>query len=35
MLNPAAVFECLSDETRARATLLIAREGELLSLIHI
>lgn len=29
MLNPAAVFKCLSDETRARATLLIAREGEL------
>jgi ArsR family transcriptional regulator len=29
MLNPAAVFKCLSDETRARATLLITREGEL------
>ncbi|AFY19450.1 metalloregulator ArsR/SmtB family transcription factor [Pseudomonas sp. QLc11A] len=29
MLNPASVFKCLSDETRARATLLIAREGEL------
>ncbi|KMM84182.1 transcriptional regulator, ArsR family [Pseudomonas taetrolens] len=29
MLNPAALFKCLSDETRARATLLIAREGEL------
>jgi len=29
MLNPAVVFKCLSDETRARATLLIAREGEL------
>jgi len=29
MLNPATVFKCLSDETRARATLLITREGEL------
>lgn len=29
MLNPAALFKCLSDETRVRATLLIAREGEL------
>ena len=29
MLNPAAVFKCLSDETRTRATLLITREGEL------
>ncbi|WP_085585636.1 MULTISPECIES: metalloregulator ArsR/SmtB family transcription factor [unclassified Pseudomonas] len=29
MLNPASVFKCLADETRARATLLIAREGEL------
>ena len=29
MLSPAALFKCLSDETRARATLLIAREGEL------
>jgi ArsR family transcriptional regulator len=29
MLNPAAVFKCLADETRARATLLITREGEL------
>lgn len=29
MLNPAEVFKCLSDETRARATLLITREGEL------
>jgi ArsR family transcriptional regulator len=29
VLNPAAVFKCLSDETRARATLLITREGEL------
>ena len=28
MLSPAALFKCLSDETRARATLLIAREGE-------
>lgn len=29
MLTPAVVFKCLSDETRARATLLITREGEL------
>ena len=29
MLNPVTLFTCLSDETRARATLLIAREGEL------
>ncbi|WOL25945.1 metalloregulator ArsR/SmtB family transcription factor [Pseudomonas fragi] len=29
MLSPAALFKCLSDETRARATLLIAREGEI------
>ncbi|MGO2453025.1 metalloregulator ArsR/SmtB family transcription factor [Pseudomonas taetrolens] len=29
MLSPTALFKCLSDETRARATLLIAREGEL------
>lgn len=29
MLSPAALFKCLSDETRARATLLIVREGEL------
>ena len=29
MLNPAALFKCLADETRARTTLLIAREGEL------
>ena len=29
MLNPVTLFKCLSDETRARATLLIAREGEL------
>ncbi|MQT59521.1 metalloregulator ArsR/SmtB family transcription factor [Pseudomonas sp. FSL R10-0399] len=29
MLNPAAIFKCLADETRARATLLITREGEL------
>lgn len=28
-LTPATVFKCLSDETRARITLLIAREGEL------
>lgn len=28
-LTPPAVFKCLADETRARATLLIAREGEL------
>ncbi|MEG0862643.1 MAG: metalloregulator ArsR/SmtB family transcription factor [Pseudomonas sp.] len=29
MLTPALVFKCLADETRARATLLITREGEL------
>lgn len=29
MLTPASVFKCLADETRARATLLITREGEL------
>jgi len=29
MLTPAALFKCLADETRARATLLICREGEL------
>ncbi|MBK5417324.1 metalloregulator ArsR/SmtB family transcription factor [Pseudomonas sp. TH31] len=29
MLNPPAIYKCLSDETRARATLLITREGEL------
>ncbi|MFJ7883045.1 metalloregulator ArsR/SmtB family transcription factor [Pseudomonas sp. NPDC096917] len=29
MLSPAAIFKCLSDETRVRATLLITREGEL------
>ncbi|MGF6593001.1 metalloregulator ArsR/SmtB family transcription factor [Pseudomonas sp. 2835] len=29
MLTPATLFKCLADETRARATLLIAREGEL------
>jgi ArsR family transcriptional regulator len=29
MLSPPAVYKCLSDETRARATLLITREGEL------
>lgn len=28
-LTPATVFKCLSDETRARITLLIAGEGEL------
>ncbi|MCQ4321591.1 metalloregulator ArsR/SmtB family transcription factor [Stutzerimonas stutzeri] len=28
-LTPDRVFKCLSDETRARMTLLIAREGEL------
>ncbi len=28
-LTPATVFKCLSDETRARLTLLVAREGEL------
>ncbi|MFJ1339934.1 metalloregulator ArsR/SmtB family transcription factor [Pseudomonas caricapapayae] len=29
MLTPALVFKSLADETRARATLLITREGEL------
>lgn len=29
MLTPPEVFKCLSDETRARATLLITRLGEL------
>lgn len=29
MLTPALMFKCLADETRARATLLITREGEL------
>lgn len=28
-LNPPIVFKCLADDTRARMTLLIAREGEL------
>ncbi|MFW9268442.1 metalloregulator ArsR/SmtB family transcription factor [Pseudomonas sp. NR3] len=28
-LTPLALFKCLADETRARMTLLIAREGEL------
>ncbi|MFO2466535.1 metalloregulator ArsR/SmtB family transcription factor [Pseudomonas sp. 15FMM2] len=28
-LTPPTVFKCLADETRARMTLLIAREGEL------
>jgi ArsR family transcriptional regulator len=28
-LAPTTVFKCLSDETRARMALLIAREGEL------
>jgi len=28
-LKPATVFECLSDEARARMTLLTAREGVL------
>ena len=28
-LTPDAIFKCLADETRARMTLLIAREGEL------
>ncbi|WP_417775965.1 metalloregulator ArsR/SmtB family transcription factor [Stutzerimonas xanthomarina] len=28
-LTPDMVFKCLSDETRARMTLLITREGEL------
>lgn len=28
-LTPSTVFKCLADETRARITLLIAREGEL------
>lgn len=29
ILTPTDVFKCLADETRARMTLLIAREGEL------
>jgi ArsR family transcriptional regulator len=29
MLTPSLVFKSLADETRARATLLITREGEL------
>lgn len=29
MITPPEVFKCLADETRARATLLIARLGEL------
>ncbi|WP_043310514.1 metalloregulator ArsR/SmtB family transcription factor [Pseudomonas sp. ML96] len=29
MLTPTDLFKCLSDETRARATLLIAEHGEL------
>ena len=29
MLSPSELFKCLSDETRARATLLIAEHGEL------
>lgn len=29
MLSPPEVFKCLADETRARATLLIASHGEL------
>ncbi|MBC3435873.1 metalloregulator ArsR/SmtB family transcription factor [Pseudomonas sp. BW16M2] len=29
MLTPPEVFKCLADETRARATLLIAQSGEL------
>lgn len=28
-LTPPVLFKCLADETRARLTLLIAREGEL------
>ncbi|GGC88968.1 metalloregulator ArsR/SmtB family transcription factor [Halopseudomonas salina] len=28
-LTPTALFKCLADDTRARMTLLIAREGEL------
>ncbi|WP_217475407.1 metalloregulator ArsR/SmtB family transcription factor [Stutzerimonas stutzeri] len=28
-LTPVTVFKCLADETRARITLLVAREGEL------
>lgn len=28
-MTPAELFKCLSDETRARATLLIAEHGEL------
>ncbi len=29
MIAPPEVFKCLADETRARATLLIAEQGEL------
>ena len=29
MMNPTLLFKCLSDETRVRATLLVASEGEL------
>lgn len=29
MLTPPEAFKCLADETRARATLLIAQQGEL------
>jgi ArsR family transcriptional regulator len=29
MITPPEVFKCLSDETRVRATLLIANQGEL------
>ncbi len=28
-MTPTELFKCLADDTRARATLLIAREGEL------
>ncbi|WP_028238125.1 metalloregulator ArsR/SmtB family transcription factor [Stutzerimonas azotifigens] len=28
-LNPSLVFKCLADDTRARMSLLLAREGEL------
>lgn len=28
-MNPTLLFKCLSDETRARATLLVVSEGEL------
>lgn len=28
-MTPTALFKCLSDETRARAVLLVAQEGEL------